>query len=96
MIKLCSCNESSTWFEGFEGKYPLSGDLRAIVLHDSNAQKRHILEVHVEQEVLIPHGIECVAVYGLGTEMAAVCRHTQHLHFHTGTAVGVTRTHVLP
>lgn len=84
-----------TWLEGFEGQSPLRRGLRAVVLHDGYTQEARLLEVHGELEVLVPHGVEGVAVDGLGAEVAAVDRHAQDIHLDAGAAGAVAGTHVL-
>lgn len=87
---------AQTLFQGFQRKSSLSCCLRTVVLHNSKAQEAHVLTVHAERKVLAPHGVEGVAVNGLGTEVAAVNGHAQNVHFQTGAACTVTRTNVLP
>lgn len=84
-----------TWLEGFERQSPLRRGLRAVVLHDGHAQEARLLEVHGELEVLVPHGVEGVAVDGLGAEVAAVDGHAQNVHLDAGAAGAVAGTHVL-
>ena len=84
-----------TCFEGPEGEDPLGGDLGAVVLHHGEAQEGHVLEVDLEQEVLAPHGVERVAVDGLGAAVAAVHRHAQNVHLHAGAARAAAGAHVL-
>lgn len=52
--------------------------------------------MHGELKVLVPHGVEGVAVDGFGTEVGAVDRHAQDVHLDAGAAAAVTGTHVLP
>lgn len=52
--------------------------------------------MHGELKVLVPHGVEGVAVDGFGAEVAAVDRHAQDVHLETGAAGAVTGTDVLP
>lgn len=66
-----------TGFECLQRQDPLRRDLRAIVLHYSQAQERHVLKVHLEGEALTPHGVKCVAVDGFGAEVAGVSRQTE-------------------
>lgn len=52
--------------------------------------------MHGELKVLVPHGVEGVAVDGFGTEVGAVDRHAQDIHLDAGAAAAVTGTDVLP
>lgn len=52
--------------------------------------------MHGELKVLVPHGVEGVAVDGFGTEVGAVDRHPQDVHLDAGAAAAVTGTDVLP
>lgn len=52
--------------------------------------------MHGELKVLVPHGVEGVAVDGFGTEVADVDGHAQNVHLEAGTAGSVTGTDVLP
>ena len=45
--------------------------------------------------MLAPHGVEGVAVDGLGAEVTAVHGHAQDVHLHTRAARTVARAHVL-
>ena len=85
-----------TWLQGLQGQGPLSRGLGAVVLDHGDAQEAHVLKVHGELEVLAPHGVERVAVDGLGAEVAAVHGHAQDIHLDAGAAGTVTGTHVLP
>lgn len=51
--------------------------------------------MHIELEVLTPHGVQGVAVDGFGTKVAAVDGHAQNIHLYAGTASAVTRTNIL-
>lgn len=51
--------------------------------------------MHRELKVLVPHGVEGVAVDGFGAEVAAVDGHAQDVHLNAGAAVAVTGTDVL-
>lgn len=51
--------------------------------------------MHGELKVLVPHGVEGVAVDGFGAEVAAVDWHAQDVHLETGAAGAVTGTDVL-
>lgn len=52
--------------------------------------------MHSELKVLVPHGVEGVAVDGFGAEVGAVDRHAQDVHLDAGAAAAVTGTDVLP
>lgn len=52
--------------------------------------------MHSELKVLVPHGVEGVAVDGFGTEVAAVDRHTQNIQLEAGATSAVTGADVLP
>lgn len=87
---------SPTRLEGFQRQSSLSSSLRAVVLHDSDAQKAHLFKVHSELKVLVPHGVEGVTVDGFGTEVGAVDGHAQDIHLNAGAAAAVSWTDVLP
>lgn len=91
---VCVC-VSPTWLEGFQRQSPLSGSLRAVVLHHGEAQEAHVLKVHGELEVLAPHGVEGVAVDGFGAKVAAVDGHAQDVHLEARAAGAVPGTDVL-
>lgn len=48
-----------------------------------------------EQELLVPHGVERVAVDGLGAEVAAVQGHPQHVDLDAGAARAVAGANIL-
>lgn len=52
--------------------------------------------MHGELKVFVPHGVEGVAVDGLGAEVAAVDGHAQNVHLEAGAAGAVAGTDVLP
>lgn len=49
-----------------------------------------------EEELLVPHGVERVAVDGLRAEVAAVQGHPQHVDLDAGAACAVAGTNILP
>lgn len=51
--------------------------------------------MHSELKVLVPHGVEGVAVDGFGAEVAAIDGHAQDVHLDAGAAGAVTGTDVL-
>lgn len=51
--------------------------------------------MHAEQELLVPHGVERVAVDGLGAEVAAVQGHPQHVDLDAGAARAIAGADVL-
>lgn len=85
-----------TWLEGLQRHSPLSSSLGTVVLHNGKAQEAHLFKVHCELKVLVPHGVEGVAVDGFGTEVAAVDGHAQNVHLEAGAAGAVSGTDVLP
>lgn len=48
-----------------------------------------------EKELLVPHGVESVAMDGLRPEVAAVQRHPQHIDFNARAARAIARADVL-
>lgn len=85
-----------TWLEGLQRQSPLSSSLGTVIFHNSKAQEAHLFKVHSELKVLVPHGIEGVAVDGFGAEVAAVNRHTQNIHLEAGATSTVPGADVLP
>lgn len=91
----CQHEPCRTSLQRFQGNDPLGCDSRAVVFNHGEAQKDQILEVDAEQELLVPHGVEGVAVDGLGAEVAAVQGHPQHVDLDAGAARAVAGANVL-
>jgi len=51
--------------------------------------------VNPEKELLVPHGVESVAMNGLRPEVAAVQGHPQHIDFDAGAARAIAGADVL-
>lgn len=78
-----------------QGNDPLRRHSRAVVFHHREAEEDQIFEVDAEKELLVPHGVEGVAVDGLGAEVAAVQGHPQHIDLNAGAARAVAGANIL-
>lgn len=51
--------------------------------------------MNAEKELLVPHGVQGVAVDGFGAEVAAVQGHPQHVQLDAGAARAIAGANVL-
>lgn len=93
-VKNSSC--CPTKLKSLQRQGPLSRGLGAVILHDRKTHKAHVLKVHIELEVLAPHGVESVAVDGFGSKVTAVDGHAQNVQLNAGAPSTVCRTNILP
>lgn len=49
-----------------------------------------------EEKLLVPYGIECIAMNGFSAKMAAIQRHSKHIYFNAWASWAVVvRAHIL-
>lgn len=72
-----------TCFKCFQLDHSLCCYGGAVVFHHCEANENKVFKVNVVEELLVPHGVESVAMDGFCAEVAGVLWHAQHINLNT-------------